>query len=186
MILQLLLNITTILFIVKDGIAKENHNKTQTKYYKMKKFIPITLLFAGCISFAHPTSEDIIMEDKEVDSLELAPKVAQTEEAFEAAINSAFTDGNEAKIAVYFDVKIDISLLGSEDLYSKSQAQYILQQFFAGNPPKSFNIIHKGNAKAGQYFIGMFTSKVNEAFRVNIQYKTVGGNRIVTSLTVEN
>ena len=123
--------------------------------------------------------------EEETDTLDLVMEVSQTEEAFESAINSAFSTGNASKIAVYFGENIDLTLLGKENLYSRSQAEQVLHHFFADHPPKAFNIVHKGNAKTSQYFIGQFTSKNGKSFRVTLNSKTAGGKRIITALTGE-
>lgn len=141
------------------------------------------LILAGSASFAQPTNGDIIMVEAE--PLERAPTVEQAQQSFESILVGAFKKGSALKIASYFGDNVDLSILGKANLYSKSQAQQVLQHFFSSHQTQNFKIIHKGNSKTNQYFIGEMISTKSKAFRVTINSKTEGGNKTITSLTIE-
>lgn len=141
------------------------------------------LLFVGSVSFAQPTSGDILMD--EVDTTTYAENVKQSQPAFEASIISAFKSGNALKIAVYFGDNVDLSVLSTANLYSKSQATQILQHFFTDHPPKDFKIIHKGNSKTSEYFIGELLTSEGKEYRVTLNVKSDNNTRTITSLTIE-
>lgn len=149
----------------------------------MKKFVAILLILAGTGAFAQPTSGDIIMV--ELDSADTLLSYAAPALTFEEAIINAFKTGNAAKIASFFGDNVDLSILGKANLYSKSQAQQILQRFFTEHKPKEFAIIHKGNGGSSQYFIGKLISTANSTYRVTLNSKSEGGKSEITSLTIE-
>lgn len=149
----------------------------------MKKIVTILLLLLGTGAFAQPTSGDIIMV--ELDSADTLMSLAVPQLTFEAVIIASFKKGNAAKIASYFGDNVDLSILGKANLYSKSQAQQILQHFFTEHKPKEFTIIHKGNGGASQYFIGELISIASDKYRVTINSKEEAGKNEITSLTIE-
>ncbi len=149
----------------------------------MRKFVIILLLLVGTGAFAQPTSGDIIMV--KLDSVDTLTSYVAPQPSFEAVIVNAFKTGNAAKIALYFGDNVDLSILGKANLYSKSQAQQVLQHFFTEHKPKEFSIIHKGNAKSSQYFIGELISIAAKKYRVTINSKADGSKNTITSLTIE-
>jgi len=59
--------------------------------------------------------------------------------------------GNASQIARYFDNTVEITLPAKSNSYSKSQAEMILRDFFANNPVKSFEVLHKGDNGGSQF-----------------------------------
>jgi hypothetical protein len=81
-------------------------------------------------------------------------------------IGMAIRSGNAAAIAQYFDSTVDLTILEKESIYSRQQAQMVLQDFFAKNPVSSFNIIHRGSSAQGSsYGIGTLMAG-GQSFRV--------------------
>jgi hypothetical protein len=147
----------------------------------MKKLITVMLLSLGFMAFAQPTSGDITMD--KIDSATVAPSPLQTQQTFENGLIDAFKTGNAERIAAYFGENVDLSILGKTNLYSSSQAQQILQHFFTDHAPSEFTVIHKGQARASQYFIGELTT-ANGIYRVTINSKTEGNKKVINSLTI--
>jgi hypothetical protein len=74
-------------------------------------------------------------------------------------VSSAIKTGNSKDLAKYFYSSIDLTVPGNEGTFSKSQAELIVKDFFAKNPPKSFVINHQGTSGDGsQFSIGTYTS----------------------------
>ena len=69
---------------------------------------------------------------------------------------TAMRSGNANQLSRYFDSRVDISLPGKSDNYSKSQAEMILKDFFAKNVVKEFVVMQNGTApnKDSRYAIG--------------------------------
>ena len=95
---------------------------------------------------------------------------------------NAFKEGSADKIARYFIDNVDLSIDGKEDLYSKSQAEQILKNFFVAHKPKDFKIIHKGTSGQSEYFIGELIA--DKEFKVTLNSKNVSGVKKITSLTI--
>lgn len=142
------------------------------------------LLALGSMAFAQPTSGDISME--KIDSAaNVCPSPLQTQQTFENGLIEAFKTGNAVKIAAFFGENVDLSVLGTANLYSSSQTQQILQHFFDEHVPSDFAIIHKGQAKTSQYFIGELTT-ADGIYRVTINSKTEGNRKVINSLSISS
>lgn len=77
---------------------------------------------------------------------------------FSPSIIKATQEANAEKLAENFDQKVELVLPGKNGVFSKSQAKLILNNFFKQNPPKKFEIIHKGMRESSAYAIGKYTS----------------------------
>lgn len=146
----------------------------------MKNYLVILSLLSAYISFAQPSepsNEDILTE-----RANRATTALQQQQPFENSMVNAFKEGSADKIARFFSENVDLSIDGKEDLYSKSQAEQILKNFFAAHEPKDFKIIHKGNSGHSEYFIGELTA--DKSFKVTLNSKNVGGVQKITSLTI--
>ena len=93
--------------------------------------------------------------------------------------------GNAAQIARYFDNTVEITMPEKGSSFSKSQAEIVLKDFFANNPVKSFEIIHKGENAGSQYCIGTLITK-NGSFRTTIFMKQKGNAQLLQELRFES
>lgn len=98
---------------------------------------------------------------------------------------AAMKSGSAASIAKYFDNSVEISMPAKSNSYSKSQAELVLKDFFASNPVKSFDIIHKGENAGSQYCIGTLQTK-NGTYRTTIFMKQKGDIQVLQELRFEN
>lgn len=98
---------------------------------------------------------------------------------------AAMRTGNSAMVAKFFDNSVEISMPDKSNSYSKSQAELVLKDFFAINPVKSFEIIHKGENAGSQYCIGTLQTK-NGAYRTTIFMKQKGDSQVLQELRFEN
>ncbi|MCC7302125.1 MAG: DUF4783 domain-containing protein [Bacteroidia bacterium] len=67
-------------------------------------------------------------------------------------IAAAFRKGDAKGLAKYMGEQVDLVILEKEEVYSRSQAELILKDFFTKNLPKSFNVVHNGVSKNGSKF----------------------------------
>ncbi len=93
--------------------------------------------------------------------------------------------GNAAQVAKFFDSNVEISMPDKSNSYSKSQAEMVLKDFFATNPVKGFEVIHKGENAGSQYCIGTLQTK-NGAYRTTIFMKQKGDAQVLQELRFEN
>ncbi len=105
--------------------------------------------------------------------------------AIDGNIISAIKAGNAVALSKYFNSNIELSILDNEDVYSKSQAQIILKDFFAKHKVLSFNVIHQGGKNESNYLIGNLATS-NGTFRVYFLVKTVGNKKLIQQFRIEN
>jgi hypothetical protein len=100
-------------------------------------------------------------------------------------IENAFKENNAAKIVSFSEQKLILNILGQEGVYSKSQSELIIKDFFTKKPGNQFQFIFKGKETTeGTFSIGTYKSN-SETFRITIQFKTVAQNYKIESLTIE-
>jgi hypothetical protein len=97
---------------------------------------------------------------------------------------AAMRTGNASQLSKYFDSRVDLSLPGKSDNYSKSQAEMILKDFFANNMVKNFVVKHKGEQNGSQFCIGLLQTK-NGNFRTKFFMKQKGNQQVVQELGFE-
>jgi hypothetical protein len=92
-------------------------------------------------------------------------------------ISSAIKKGNASEVAASFAANVELLLPGNEGTYSKTQAEVMLRNFFAGNPPESFTINHQGSSRDGsRYAIGTYKAKDGGSYRTYYLIKKVSDN----------
>lgn len=98
---------------------------------------------------------------------------------------AAMKAGNAAQVARYFDQAVEINLPDKGGSFSKSQAEIVLKDFFANNPVKGFEVIHKGQNAGSQYCIGTLLTR-NGSFRTTIYMKQKGDLQVLQELRFES
>jgi len=98
----------------------------------------------------------------------------------------ALRSGNATELAKYVDDNIEIALPDKTDTYSRAQALMVLQDFFANNGVRSFEINHKGdNGGNSQFCIGTLQTKAG-AYRTTILMKTKNGRQLVKQIRFQS
>ena len=100
-------------------------------------------------------------------------------------IVTAFSTGNSSQLSEFFNSSIELTLLEKEEIYSKTQAEMILKDFFAKHPPSKFTIIHKGGKDNSRYAIGDLISGT-ETYRITFLLKMEGEQVFIHQLRIEN
>lgn len=114
---------------------------------KVKFLLPLLLLFAGHQAIAQ---EEMINELKEI-----------------------MKAGSSKEMARHLHQTVDLSFDGKTDNLSKTQAEYVLRDFFRKNPPSNFTIVHQGSSKSGiPFVIGQYTSN-EDTYRVVFRIRAV-------------
>ena len=103
-----------------------------------------------------------------------------------SAIEQGFIENNASNIVLSSKDKLILNILGEEGVYSKTQSELILQNFFTKKPGNYFQFIFKGKeTPEGTFAIGNYKSK-SETFRVTLQFKPNSqDNYTLESLTIE-
>ncbi|HEY5405728.1 MAG TPA: DUF4783 domain-containing protein [Ginsengibacter sp.] len=96
----------------------------------------------------------------------------------------ALKAGDASGVSKYFDNTVEITLSDKSNPYSKTQARLVLQDFFASNEVKDFEILHKSDNSGSQYCIGNLKT-VNGTFRTTIFMKQKGSTDVIQALRFE-
>lgn len=99
-------------------------------------------------------------------------------------IVTSIQSGNDVSLAAYFNENVELVVLNNDDVYSKSQAQQIVAEFFKSNKPKQFSIIHQGGKEGARYAIGTLTTNTGN-FRVYFLLKNKNNNSYIHQLRIE-
>lgn len=74
-------------------------------------------------------------------------------------IKEAIKANNSKAVVKYFNQSADINIEGEVNNYSKTQAEFVLGDFFKKHPGSEFNIVHTGSSPNGlKYAIGKYQS----------------------------
>ncbi|OFX31496.1 MAG: hypothetical protein A2X08_16405 [Bacteroidetes bacterium GWA2_32_17] len=99
-------------------------------------------------------------------------------------VNSLKT-GNAKELAKHFNANIDLTLIDKQEIYSKTQAELILKEFFSKNVPSNFTIIHQGEKEGSKYVIGNLTTSKG-TFRVSLFLKSQDNTQVIHQLRIES
>jgi len=93
-----------------------------------------------------------------------------------------FKQGNARDMARYLGDIVEISVDGEKGSYSKTQAEFVLKNFFQKNPPADFKKVHQGASKEGlTYLIGKYYCP-RGTYRVYIVVKQFKGSYLVDAI----
>lgn len=93
-------------------------------------------------------------------------------------------NGNHEVLASYFNQNVELVVQTHDDVFSKSQAQQIVAEFFKANKPKQFTIIHQGGKDGARYAIGSLVTNTG-TFRVYFLLKNNEENSYIHQLRIE-
>ena len=115
----------------------------------------------------------------------IVSSVAQTNDAGGDVFNDvrlAIKTGSSKELAKHLNSRIELIIQGDQSSYSKTQAEFVLKDFFKKHPPTSFEYIHKGSSKDGlMYAIGKY-SYSGGSFRVVLRSKKFGVDNKIYNL----
>lgn len=101
-------------------------------------------------------------------------------------IENAISLGNAKMMESYLNTSIELETPTSKGIYSRGQAQLIIDKFFQKYPPISFTITQKGNSSGGSRFaIGNYVSTRERTFRVTIFVKKSGSDYLIQEIKFE-
>lgn len=99
-------------------------------------------------------------------------------------IVTSLQSGNDAELANFFNENVELVVQTHDDVYSKSQAQQIVAEFFKSNKPKQFSIVHQGGKEGARYAIGSLITSTG-TFRVYFLLKNKNNNSYIHQLRIE-
>jgi ribosomal protein L3 len=94
-------------------------------------------------------------------------------------VRTAMKTGSSKELSRHFNEMVELNINGNKSSYSKTQAEFVLKDFFKNNPPVDFQYVHQGASKEGiKYAIGKYTYN-DGSFRVLVLVKQIKGNYLV-------
>lgn len=99
-------------------------------------------------------------------------------------ILTSLKNGDSKTLSEYFNQNVELVVLENDNVYSKAQAQQIVNRFFDQNTPESFTIIHQGGKEGAKYVIGNLKTNTG-SFRIYFLLKTNEGKNYIHQLRIE-
>ncbi len=99
-------------------------------------------------------------------------------------ITGSFSKGNSRELSRYFNDNIELVVLNNENVYSKSQAELIIRNFFSENKPIGFELLHTVGPQASRFAIGNLKTE-NGDYRVSFLLKLKDSLPLIHLLRIE-
>lgn len=99
-------------------------------------------------------------------------------------ISLALKTGNSKELVKYFNDNVEMVILDEEGIYSETQAEMILKDFFSKNQPRNFSLLHQGGKTDAKYGIGNLVT-AGDSFRVYFLLKKKNGNILIHQFRIE-
>lgn len=80
----------------------------------------------------------------------------QTADQSLAQIEQGLRKGEMELILPYLHDPVEIAIGGKAKMYSRTQASYVLKDFFKMHPPRGFTFMHRGRSENVVYAIGAY------------------------------
>lgn len=95
-----------------------------------------------------------------------------------------FKDGKAETVSKFFNNSIELIINNQENIYSKTQAEIILKDFFKKNSAQSFSILHQGGKGESKYVIGSLNTSQGK-YRITILLKLSNNKTYIHQLRIE-
>ncbi len=114
----------------------------------------------------------------------LSNSFAQSE--FVDDVTLAFKSADQRLLSKYFANKIEITLLDQSNVFSKSQAELVMKDFFSKFDPIDFQILYKNNpsSDAARFAIGQLETRSGR-FRIYFILKNSDNNVYLQEMRFE-
>lgn len=65
------------------------------------------------------------------------------------AVRAAFANGSSRDLAQFLAPSVEVGFDGDQQAYNATQTELVVKNFFAKNPPSSFDVVHQGASTDG-------------------------------------
>ncbi len=98
---------------------------------------------------------------------------------------AALKTGNHKALSELFAESIDLTVKSENDVFSRSQAEQVLKNFFSKNKVKSYRTLHNGESRQGlKYAVGEIETSTG-TYRVTIHIKEINNKTVIHQLRIE-
>ncbi len=99
-----------------------------------------------------------------------------------ADVSASLKAGSSRELVKYFKDVVELKIDGESSNYSRTQAEFILKDFFKKNEASGFEYVFEGNSREGlKYAIGTYSYK-GGSYRVYILFKKAGNTLMIDTL----
>lgn len=99
-------------------------------------------------------------------------------------IGDALKSGNATTLAKYFDGNVEVTILNTEAVYSKNQAELVVKKFFTSNSPNGYKMVHNGDSGGAKYQIGELSTS-SGTYRTYVYAKNKMGTWLIQEIRFE-
>jgi len=101
-------------------------------------------------------------------------------------IAALLQQGQARELVKQFSASVELNILNDEKVVSRTQAETMLNNFFAANKPVAVKVIHRMNTNPNLSFaVTQLRTNIGN-FRVSYSIKNTNGNQEVTELRIES
>ncbi len=94
-------------------------------------------------------------------------------------VRAALKTGSSKELVKSFNISVELNFDGEKSNYSRTQAEFVLKDFFKKYPPSDFEYIHQGASQQGlTYVIGKYSFE-GGSYRVLIYIKKINSDYLV-------
>ena len=95
---------------------------------------------------------------------------------------TAIKSGSSKELSSYCNKVVELNFDGDKSTYSKTQAEFVLRDFFKKYPPTNYEYIHQGASREGlRYTIGKYSYDTG-SFRVYMLIKEFNDDFLIDTL----
>ncbi len=88
-----------------------------------------------------------------------------------SVVRSAIASGSSRTLAQYLAPSVEVGFDGDKQSYNATQTELVMKNFFAKNPPASFDIVHQGASGEGILYATCRYAGRNGNYQVFIKLK---------------
>lgn len=96
----------------------------------------------------------------------------------------AVKTGNASQLSKFFDERLDLTIPGRSDNYSRVQAEMILKDFFRNVQVRDFVVKHRGMNEGAEFCFGDLIT-TNGSYRVMLYMKQKGDRQVLQEIGVD-
>lgn len=102
-----------------------------------------------------------------------------------AELSGQFRQGNAKEISKYFSPTVNLSILNDNNVYSKVQAEIILESFFKTNSPTGSKIVHRLDSNPNYQYAVIELNTIKGYFRVSYSIKIIDNQAQIVEIRIE-
>ncbi|TCK85354.1 DUF4783 domain-containing protein [Albibacterium bauzanense] len=100
-------------------------------------------------------------------------------------LSGQFRQGNAREISKYFSPTVNLSILNDNNVYSKVQAEIILESFFKMNSPTGSKVIHRLDSNPNYQHAVIELNTIKGYFRVSYSIRINDNKAQVVEIRIE-